>query len=151
MISLLHTADWQLGKPFAGVADVQKRALVQNERFAVIKRIGDRTRIPSLVLGCGLVLAGLGVSQVVLTLGGVGVGEAMGAGGITDGQTIAIRHTSSADYGTTVTTTLTIGGVVLSACWWLSAKFKGIDDKLQSLDNHLRDLPCEGRGCTKDK
>lgn len=36
----LHTADWQLGKPFAGIADVQKRSLVQQERFAVIQRIG---------------------------------------------------------------------------------------------------------------
>ena len=46
---------------------------------------------------------------------------------------------------------LTIGGVVLSACWWLSAKFKSIDDKLESLEKHLRDLPCEGKGCVKDK
>jgi len=36
----LHTADWQLGKPFAGIADVQKRSLVQQERFAAIQRIG---------------------------------------------------------------------------------------------------------------
>jgi hypothetical protein len=33
--TFLHTADWQLGKPFAGVDDVQKRALLQNERLAV--------------------------------------------------------------------------------------------------------------------
>lgn len=43
-VTFLHTADWQLGKPFAGVADVQKRSLLQNERFAVIKRIGDRAK-----------------------------------------------------------------------------------------------------------
>lgn len=36
----LHTADWQLGKPFAGIADVQKRSLVQQERFAAIRRLG---------------------------------------------------------------------------------------------------------------
>lgn len=36
----LHTADWQLGKPFAGIADVQKRSLVQHERFATIQRLG---------------------------------------------------------------------------------------------------------------
>lgn len=35
----LHTADWQLGKPFAGVADVVKRSLVQQERIAVLERI----------------------------------------------------------------------------------------------------------------
>ena len=42
--TFLHTADWQLGKPFAGVDDVQKRALLQNERLAVLKRIGERAR-----------------------------------------------------------------------------------------------------------
>lgn len=40
----LHTADWQLGKPFAGVDDLQKRALLQNERLAVVKRLGDKAR-----------------------------------------------------------------------------------------------------------
>jgi len=38
-LTFLHSADWQLGKPFAGVDDLQKRALLQNERFAVIKRL----------------------------------------------------------------------------------------------------------------
>lgn len=35
----LHTADWQLGKPFAGVADAEKRALLRQERIEVLKRI----------------------------------------------------------------------------------------------------------------
>lgn len=39
-VTFLHTADWQLGKPFAGVADVSKRSLLQNERLAAIQRIG---------------------------------------------------------------------------------------------------------------
>ena len=40
----LHTADWQLGKPFAGIDDPQKRALLQQERIQVIRRIGDAAR-----------------------------------------------------------------------------------------------------------
>jgi DNA repair exonuclease SbcCD nuclease subunit len=43
-ITFLHTADWQLGKPFAGVDDEQKRALLQNERLAVIKRLAFHAR-----------------------------------------------------------------------------------------------------------
>ena len=43
-ITLLHTADWQLGKPFAGIEDSQKRALLQNERLAAIRRLGDIAR-----------------------------------------------------------------------------------------------------------
>jgi DNA repair exonuclease SbcCD nuclease subunit len=43
-LTFLHTADWQLGKPFAGVDDLQKRALLQNERLAVIKRLAEKAR-----------------------------------------------------------------------------------------------------------
>lgn len=43
-MKFLHTADWQLGKPFAGIEDSQKRALVQQERFQVIRRIGEAAR-----------------------------------------------------------------------------------------------------------
>ena len=40
----LHTADWQLGKPFAGTEDSQKRALLQNERFTAVRRLGQMAR-----------------------------------------------------------------------------------------------------------
>jgi DNA repair exonuclease SbcCD nuclease subunit len=43
-VTFLHTADWQLGKPFGGVDDVHKCALLQNERIAVIGRLGERAR-----------------------------------------------------------------------------------------------------------
>ena len=39
-MKFLHTADWQLGKPFASIEDSHKRVLVQQERIEVIKRIG---------------------------------------------------------------------------------------------------------------
>jgi DNA repair exonuclease SbcCD nuclease subunit len=54
-VTFIHTADWQLGKPFAGVADTHKRALLQNERLSVINRIGDvaRERGASFVLVSG--------------------------------------------------------------------------------------------------
>ncbi len=42
--AFLHTADWQLGKPFARIADPSKRALVQQERLAVLDRIGEAAR-----------------------------------------------------------------------------------------------------------
>ncbi|MGI5939296.1 MAG: metallophosphoesterase family protein [Thermoleophilia bacterium] len=35
----IHTADWQIGKPFGRIADAQKRSLVQQERIEAIKRI----------------------------------------------------------------------------------------------------------------
>ena len=38
-ITFLHTADWQLGKPYARVADASKRSQLQNERFESLKRI----------------------------------------------------------------------------------------------------------------
>jgi DNA repair exonuclease SbcCD nuclease subunit len=38
-VTFLHTADWQLGKPFAGVEDSDKRALLQHERLQAVRRI----------------------------------------------------------------------------------------------------------------
>lgn len=43
-ITFLHTADWQLGKPYARVADDTKRNRLQNERFECLKRIGEAVR-----------------------------------------------------------------------------------------------------------
>jgi DNA repair exonuclease SbcCD nuclease subunit len=40
----IHTADWQFGKPFAGVEDDQKRALLGNERVVVLERIAAEAR-----------------------------------------------------------------------------------------------------------
>ena len=42
--TFLHTADWQLGKPFARIADLQKRSMVQQERLAVLDRIASAAR-----------------------------------------------------------------------------------------------------------
>ena len=36
----VHTADWQIGKPFARISDPRKRALVNQARVAVVGRIG---------------------------------------------------------------------------------------------------------------
>lgn len=40
-MKFLHTADWQIGKPFAGIRDERKRSLVQHARIEAIKRLGD--------------------------------------------------------------------------------------------------------------
>lgn len=39
-VTFLHTADWQLGKPYGRVADPTNRASLQNERFECLRRIG---------------------------------------------------------------------------------------------------------------
>lgn len=44
MITFIHTADWQLGKPFSRVADDEKRSALRKERFAAIRRLGDLAR-----------------------------------------------------------------------------------------------------------
>lgn len=40
----LHSADWQLGKPFASIRDEAKRILVQQERLAAVRHIGELAR-----------------------------------------------------------------------------------------------------------
>ena len=44
MVRFLHTADWQIGKPYGAVPDPQKRFRLQQERFAAIGRIGAVVR-----------------------------------------------------------------------------------------------------------
>jgi hypothetical protein len=46
MITFIHTADWQLGKPFSRVAD-EKRANLKRERINAIRRIGEVVRANS--------------------------------------------------------------------------------------------------------
>jgi DNA repair exonuclease SbcCD nuclease subunit len=42
---LIHTADWQIGKPYGTVADEQKRFRLQQERLAAIGRIRDAVQL----------------------------------------------------------------------------------------------------------
>lgn len=44
MTTFIHSADWQLGKPFARVADEEQRGRVQRERLEAVRRIGDEVR-----------------------------------------------------------------------------------------------------------
>jgi DNA repair exonuclease SbcCD nuclease subunit len=55
VITFVHTADWQIGKPFATISDPAKRARVQQERIEAIRRIGHvvRERRASFVVVAG--------------------------------------------------------------------------------------------------
>jgi hypothetical protein len=44
MATFLHTADWQLGKPFSRVADAEQRARLKQQRLDSVRRIGDVVR-----------------------------------------------------------------------------------------------------------
>ncbi len=41
LVKFLHTADWQIGKPFKNVVDQQKRFRIQQERLNSVRRISD--------------------------------------------------------------------------------------------------------------
>jgi DNA repair exonuclease SbcCD nuclease subunit len=41
LVRFLHTADWQIGKPFARVIDLEKRAQLKQMRIAAIARLAD--------------------------------------------------------------------------------------------------------------
>ena len=45
MTSFIHTADWQIGKPYRQIADEQKRFKLQQERLTAIGRIRDAARM----------------------------------------------------------------------------------------------------------
>jgi len=40
----IHTADWQIGKPFAGVPDSEKRARLRQARIEAVSRVGEVAR-----------------------------------------------------------------------------------------------------------
>ena len=44
MAGFIHTADWQIGKPFLQIKDEQKRFKLRQERLNVISRIRDAIR-----------------------------------------------------------------------------------------------------------
>lgn len=54
-IRILHTADWQLGKPFASVRDEAKRHRLQQERVQAIHRLATlvREKNPAVVVVAG--------------------------------------------------------------------------------------------------
>ena len=60
MVRFIHTADWQLGKPFAGVEDPAKRAILQNERIEAIKRIGKIAKDNEAKIAMGLNIKKIG-------------------------------------------------------------------------------------------
>lgn len=43
-LTFLHTADWQIGKPFGSIADSDKRARLQHHRIQSLERIADLVR-----------------------------------------------------------------------------------------------------------
>lgn len=40
-VTFIHTADWQIGKPYGSVTDEAKKFLLRQERITAIKRIGE--------------------------------------------------------------------------------------------------------------
>lgn len=48
MPRILHTADWQIGKPFRWITDPQKLARLQRERVEAVRRIADVARAESV-------------------------------------------------------------------------------------------------------
>lgn len=43
-VTFLHSADWQLGKPYQRIVDDTKRSRLQHERIQCLRRIGDTAR-----------------------------------------------------------------------------------------------------------
>ena len=79
-MTFIHTADWQIGKPFAGIADDDKRAAVRKERIEAIVRLGRiaQERRASFMLVAGDVFDSATpdkatVSAMLAAVGGIGL------------------------------------------------------------------------------
>jgi DNA repair exonuclease SbcCD nuclease subunit len=68
-LTFLHSADWQLGKPFARVPDPAKRARLQQERFHAIERLRSIVveQAASFVLVAGDLFDSPSVTQSVVS------------------------------------------------------------------------------------
>jgi hypothetical protein len=79
-VTFIHTADWQVGKPFAGIEDPDKRATVRNQRVAAIQRIGEtaQARGAAFVLVAGDLFdspspTNASVAAALAAIGGIGL------------------------------------------------------------------------------
>lgn len=77
MIKLLHTADWQLGKPFASIPDDDNQALVRKARIDAIANIRDiaKTEEVSAVLVAGDLFDSPSVKAAVVSAALAAIGE----------------------------------------------------------------------------
>ena len=78
MIRFIHSADWQIGKPFARVEDAEKRTLLRSERIEVIRRIAAAAREQDAEFFETFADRGDGLRQVQVALGGAPAGLRMG-------------------------------------------------------------------------
>jgi DNA repair exonuclease SbcCD nuclease subunit len=76
----IHTADWQIGKPFARISDAHKRSLVQQARVDAVKSIGALVREvgAEFVLVAGDLFDSTSVDKATVSaacsaIGGIGV------------------------------------------------------------------------------
>jgi DNA repair exonuclease SbcCD nuclease subunit len=68
MITFVHTADWQLGKPFGAFADPERRELLRQARFDAVQRIGEVVRAhgAAFVVVAGDLLDAISVNALTL-------------------------------------------------------------------------------------
>ena len=78
MTRFIHTADWQIGKPYRQIADVEKRFKLQQERLNAIGRIRDAARMQAadFVVVAGDLFADAGGVGVVIVSAGATVAVA---------------------------------------------------------------------------
>ena len=69
MTKILHTADWQIGKPFLSITDKPKRYRVQRERLLVIDRISkvaEQEKVDAVVIAGDLFDSAIVPAEVVM-------------------------------------------------------------------------------------
>lgn len=76
-MKFLHTADWQIGKPFARIGDPDKGARVRSERIDSIRRLGDlaRSEGASFVLVAGDLFDSTTVDKSVVSAACSAIGQ----------------------------------------------------------------------------
>ena len=64
------------------------------------------------------------------------------AGGVISSTVVQLDATTNVPLGVAVTVGVSVSGTLISLAWWLSAKFKGIEDSIRAIDATLKTRPC---------
>jgi len=71
----------------------------------------------------------------------------LGLGGVTTGAIIFAEVVLAGSTQVNLKEAMGIGVVVVGLVWWMGKKFQRIEDKMESFEKRLDNLPCDRKGC----
>jgi L-cysteine desulfidase len=71
----------------------------------------------------------------------------LGLGGVTTGAIIFAEVVLTGATQVNLKEAFGVGAVVVGLVWWMGKKFTRIEDSIENIENRLKSLPCDKKGC----